>query len=507
MDRDLEQKGAFLSGVNNGGADFDDVIASLLESSREGSSANGSPQDSASLQMSYLLPVEVAPCYSPTLSESSSKEASNNEAEREIDEGFDEEFELCDGEDLPLSRDLEPSAAPSLDMQDLQHLLVGGAMDSDAIPSSVLLDDLGVDLFDSESSSAHNLFDFEPVKSPIVAHVPSSPYQLPVGSPSVPTADIETLTLNDYNEFRAGGHKPSVSLSEYSEYGSLGTSSGGGSQLQYDELDDLCSHMCSVEPSLASLGGLQAAATYTSPSNSCLSVPVSNSARITLEATLHIDLPSPMTETKILFADHHQPQPMSHSNMASRTSPSPVPVSSPLIGRTSGNFGVQSYGLTGESMDTGGFAMKAEEKSSCCSQGSQTFKSSSIPAAPQTHSGSPTFTNGHSDSEPALKETNPTSSQKKLIEMPFYEFKKIIESPAVPEHDKVEVKNIRRRGKNKVAARHCRQRKLDVIFGLQKEIEQLKAAKSKFAVRSQKLQLEIEALRRRCTLAKKSTVS
>lgn len=77
MDRDLEQKGAFLSGVNNGGADFDDVIASLLESSREGSSANGSPQDSASLQMSYLLPVEVAPCYSPTLSESSSKEGTS----------------------------------------------------------------------------------------------------------------------------------------------------------------------------------------------------------------------------------------------------------------------------------------------------------------------------------------------------------------------------------------------------------------------------------------------
>ena len=438
--------------------------------------------------------------------------ASNNEAERngEIDEGFDEEFEMCDG-------DAEPSAAPSLDMQDLQHLLVDGAMDSDTIPSSALLDDLGVDLFDSEPS-AHNLFDFEPIKSPVVAHVPSSPYQLPVGSPAVPTADIETLTLNDYNELLTHGHmKPSVALSqsEYSEYGSLGTSAGD-SQLGYDELDDLCS-MCSVgSSSLASFGGSQATATYSSPSASCLSVTVPNSGRITLEATLHIDLPSPMTETKILFADHHHHQPASHSNnMASSTSPSPVPASSPLINRASGSFirtaavGVLNCGLTGQGMDTGGFTMKPEEKSSCCSRGSQTFQSSSIPAASQTHSASPTFTNGCSDSKSSLQDaaSPPSSSQENLIEMPFYEFKKIIESPRVAEEDKAEVKSIRRRGKNKVAARHCRERKLNVIFGLQKEIEQLKAAKSKFAVRSQKLQLEIEALRRRCTLAKQSTAS
>ena len=77
MDRDLEQKGAFLSGVNS---DFDEVIASLLES-RETSSADNAPQDSASLQMSYFLPAEVAPCYSPTLSESSSKEGTSDSLE------------------------------------------------------------------------------------------------------------------------------------------------------------------------------------------------------------------------------------------------------------------------------------------------------------------------------------------------------------------------------------------------------------------------------------------
>ena len=461
--------------------------------------------------------------------------ASNNEAERngEIDEGFDEEFEFCDGEDLGLSRDLEPSTGPSLDMQDIQHLLVEGAIDSDAIPSSALLDDfdLGVDVFDSEQST-HSLFDLDPVKSP-VAHVPSSPYYIPVGSPAVPsspchvpvgspaipTADIETLTLNDYNEFLTRGHHPRVSLSqtEYSEYGSLGSvgtlaSQRCGSQSHCEELDTLYS-MCDIETSLATLGVPQAATTYSTPSASCLSVGAPNSGRITLEATLHIDLPSPMTATKILFATDHHHQTASHSNMVPSTSPSPVPAPSPLISRTSGNFmcmatgGAWNCGSSGENMDTGGFTVKSEDRNSCCSRGSQTLQSRSMPSMSQTRSASPTFANGCSDSKPSLNgasEVLPPSGTKKLIEMPFYEFKKILDSPSVADQEKVEVKNVRRRGKNKVAAKNCRQRKLEVIFGLQKEIEQLKAAKSKVAVRSQKLQQEIEALRRRCTLAKQS---
>ena len=85
--------------------------------------------------------------------------------------------------------------------------------------------------------------------------------------------------------------------------------------------------------------------------------------------------------------------------------------------------------------------------------------------------------------------------------MPFHQFKQILDSSEVPETDKEEAKCIRRRGKNKVAAKNCRQRKTEIIFGLQREIEQLKEAKSKMAIKSRNLQAEITMLRQRCALA------
>lgn len=80
----------------------------------------------------------------------------------------------------------------------------------------------------------------------------------------------------------------------------------------------------------------------------------------------------------------------------------------------------------------------------------------------------------------------------KLVLMPFYEFKKILDSPSISERDKEEVKAIRKRGKNKVAAKHCRQRKLEIVMGLQQEVEQLRGLRAQLTMRSLTLQREIE---------------
>ena len=60
---------------------------------------------------------------------------------------------------------------------------------------------------------------------------------------------------------------------------------------------------------------------------------------------------------------------------------------------------------------------------------------------------------------------------------------------------KKETKCIWERKINKVTAKNCRQRKLEVIFDLQCEIKLLKEAKSKIAIKSRNLQEEIAMLR------------
>lgn len=85
-----------------------------------------------------------------------------------------------------------------------------------------------------------------------------------------------------------------------------------------------------------------------------------------------------------------------------------------------------------------------------------------------------------------------------IIEMPFYQFKKILECPDLPEQKKVEVKNIRRRGKNKMAAKNCRQRKLEVIMGLKQEVDRLKEAAARMIVKNKGLEKEIETFRLKC---------
>lgn len=92
-----------------------------------------------------------------------------------------------------------------------------------------------------------------------------------------------------------------------------------------------------------------------------------------------------------------------------------------------------------------------------------------------------------------------------IIKMPFYQFKKILECPDLPEQKKAEVKSIRRRGKNKMAAKNCRQRKLEVIMGLQEEVDKLKDTASKMRVKNLALEKQIEMFKLKCFQLTSST--
>lgn len=83
--------------------------------------------------------------------------------------------------------------------------------------------------------------------------------------------------------------------------------------------------------------------------------------------------------------------------------------------------------------------------------------------------------------------------------MPFYQFKKILDDPSVDPTEKEEVKTIRKRGKNKVAAKNCRQKKIEVVMGLQQEVERMKEEKKRLDSKCQGLEREINSLKQRCS--------
>ena len=96
------------------------------------------------------------------------------------------------------------------------------------------------------------------------------------------------------------------------------------------------------------------------------------------------------------------------------------------------------------------------------------------------------------DTNRSVRPRDEASDGGDIVNMPFYEFKKILDSSGASERDKEQVKAIRKRGKNKVAAKNCRQRKLEVIMGLQEEVDKLKGLKAQLLMKSLALQRSIE---------------
>ncbi|KAM9824077.1 nuclear factor erythroid 2-related factor 3 [Neosynchiropus ocellatus] len=66
-----------------------------------------------------------------------------------------------------------------------------------------------------------------------------------------------------------------------------------------------------------------------------------------------------------------------------------------------------------------------------------------------------------------------------IVDMPVKEFLQVIESCSFSTDQVTLLRDIRRRGKNKLAVQNCRKRKIDVISGLQQEVEKLQAHRAK----------------------------
>jgi len=77
-----------------------------------------------------------------------------------------------------------------------------------------------------------------------------------------------------------------------------------------------------------------------------------------------------------------------------------------------------------------------------------------------------------------------------LVTMPFYKFKRLLDDPSLTAEEKAEAKAIRKKGKNKHAAKHCRQRKMAMLDGLENEVTSLQEQLALLA--SQKAQLMAE---------------
>lgn len=66
-----------------------------------------------------------------------------------------------------------------------------------------------------------------------------------------------------------------------------------------------------------------------------------------------------------------------------------------------------------------------------------------------------------------------------IVNMPVEEFLEVLDGHGFSPEQVTLLRDIRRRGKNKLAAQNCRKRKLDAITGLQEEVERLHAQRDR----------------------------
>ena len=81
-------------------------------------------------------------------------------------------------------------------------------------------------------------------------------------------------------------------------------------------------------------------------------------------------------------------------------------------------------------------------------------------------------------------------SHEEVVSMPFYKFKRLLDSPSLSGDDKLKAKAIRKKGKNKSAARNCRERKMAMLEGLDQEVAILQQQRA--SLLKQKAQLFAE---------------
>ncbi|KAM9785496.1 transcription factor NF-E2 45 kDa subunit [Neosynchiropus ocellatus] len=85
----------------------------------------------------------------------------------------------------------------------------------------------------------------------------------------------------------------------------------------------------------------------------------------------------------------------------------------------------------------------------------------------------------------------------KIINLPVDDFNELLTQHALSDSQLALVRDIRRRGKNKVAAQNCRKRKLESIVHLERELGQLHGQRERLAQERRECQRSLAFLRRR----------
>ncbi|XP_065919983.1 nuclear factor erythroid 2-related factor 3-like [Dysidea avara] len=117
-------------------------------------------------------------------------------------------------------------------------------------------------------------------------------------------------------------------------------------------------------------------------------------------------------------------------------------------------------------------------------------QSSPMPAQPGYYSAEQVEIHDDDDDVPSSSQNTNLPSSDELVTMPFYKFKRLLDDPSLTAKEKAEAKAIRKKGKNKHAAKHCRQRKMAKLDGLEHEVASLQDQLALLA--SQKAQLMAE---------------
>ena len=438
-------------------------------------------------------------------------------------------------------KDGDAGSAPSL--RAINQLLSDDNVDLNtqlamSMPNTAIFDDfdLGVDVLDSELRSS------EPIKSPMV-QVPSSPYQLVATSPAtVAIADMQLMSLNDRNEYLSQEHSASPSSSSVHSHQSI---------IPGDDLSVL------LAEDVTCVSNYNTQFTQASPVNvngyhpfSCASSYPNTTYTHTQQCTVSSSIYNPtLTSVNLsLLSDPvHLMDLTEASKLVSSESGAMMldtcyggnPTSVPVMTSTSTTIANSSRHPYIENsipqVSSNNIMVTQTEGIDTCSRGSQTpgactnsgthdLRRSLSPAPNQsqpnyppvspsystTSSGACYYPNLPSPHSPASSYASlspgPAEAQlvlspekQRIVDMPFHQFKNYLDDTSIPEKEKEDMKNVRRRGKNKVAAKNCRKKKLSVLCGLQQEVDLLKSALSRHSQKSRSLEQEISFYKARCT--------
>lgn len=91
-------------------------------------------------------------------------------------------------------------------------------------------------------------------------------------------------------------------------------------------------------------------------------------------------------------------------------------------------------------------------------------------------------------------------SNELIVNLPVEEFNHLLASFQLDKEQLALVKDIRRRGKNKVAAQNCRRRKMDVLLGLSGEVSTLRRRRSRLLREKQETMRSLQEMKHRLNM-------